>query len=75
MAQETQLEKKSVDTITVLGNEAIAFGLRDGGIKFASAYPGTPSTEIMTTVLNRFPGKRQPRGHQSANRANSKRRA
>ena len=31
----------------MLGNEALGMGLRDAGIKFASSYPGTPSTEIM----------------------------
>lgn len=29
------------------GNEAIARGAYEDGITFASAYPGTPSTEIM----------------------------
>ncbi len=29
------------------GNEAIARGLYEAGVRFASAYPGTPSTEIL----------------------------
>jgi indolepyruvate ferredoxin oxidoreductase alpha subunit len=29
------------------GNEAIARGVYEAGVRFASAYPGTPSTEIM----------------------------
>jgi indolepyruvate ferredoxin oxidoreductase alpha subunit len=29
------------------GNEAIARGAYEGGVRFASAYPGTPSTEIL----------------------------
>jgi indolepyruvate ferredoxin oxidoreductase alpha subunit len=29
------------------GNEAIARGLYESGVRFAAAYPGTPSTEIM----------------------------
>ncbi len=29
------------------GNEAIALGVYENGVKFASAYPGTPSTEIL----------------------------
>lgn len=29
------------------GNEAIARGLYEAGVTFASAYPGTPSTEIL----------------------------
>ena len=28
------------------GNEAIARGAYEAGVKYASAYPGTPSTEI-----------------------------
>ncbi|MDR2893525.1 MAG: indolepyruvate ferredoxin oxidoreductase subunit alpha [Deltaproteobacteria bacterium] len=32
------------------GNEAIARGAWEAGVKFASAYPGTPSTEIMENV-------------------------
>jgi indolepyruvate ferredoxin oxidoreductase alpha subunit len=34
-----------------LGDEAVAFGAIDAGISAAYAYPGTPSTEILTTVL------------------------
>ena len=30
----------------IIGNQAVACGLYDGGIKFVSSYPGTPSTEI-----------------------------
>ncbi|NTW07125.1 MAG: indolepyruvate ferredoxin oxidoreductase subunit alpha, partial [Syntrophaceae bacterium] len=29
------------------GNEAIARGLYEAGVRFAAAYPGTPSTEII----------------------------
>lgn len=36
------------------GNEAIAWGARAAGVCFASAYPGTPSTEILET-LGTFP--------------------
>jgi len=32
------------------GNEAVAWGAWAAGIKFASAYPGTPSTEILETL-------------------------
>lgn len=32
------------------GNEAVAWGARTAGVKFASAYPGTPSTEILETL-------------------------
>lgn len=32
------------------GNEAIARGAYEAGVRFASAYPGTPSTEILENV-------------------------
>ena len=32
------------------GNEAIARGAFEAGVKVAAAYPGTPSTEIMETI-------------------------
>ena len=34
------------DRIIMLGNEAIARGAYEAGVKVSSAYPGTPSTEI-----------------------------
>ena len=34
------------------GNEAIARGAYEAGVKVASAYPGTPSTEILENVIN-----------------------
>ena len=30
----------------MLGNKAVARGLYEAGVSFASSYPGTPSTEI-----------------------------
>jgi indolepyruvate ferredoxin oxidoreductase alpha subunit len=33
------------------GNEAIARGAYEAGLRFASAYPGTPSTEILENVV------------------------
>ncbi|MCK4888780.1 MAG: hypothetical protein KAS97_02545, partial [Candidatus Aminicenantes bacterium] len=33
------------------GNEAIARGAYEAGITFASAYPGTPSTEILENMI------------------------
>ena len=39
----------------MLGNEAVACGFRDAGGSVASAYPGTPSTEITETIA-RFDG-------------------
>jgi len=32
------------------GNEAVARGVWEAGVKFASAYPGTPSTEILENI-------------------------
>ena len=34
------------DKKVMLGNEAIARGAWEAGVKVSSAYPGTPSTEI-----------------------------
>lgn len=35
----------------LLGNEAIARGAIEAGVKVAAAYPGTPSSEIMETLI------------------------
>ena len=37
----------------MLGNEAVARGLYEAGCRIASAYPGTPSTEI-TEALAKY---------------------
>jgi len=37
------------------GNEAIAYGAYRAGVKFGAAYPGTPSTEIMSNYA-KYPG-------------------
>ena len=37
------------------GNEAIALGAWEAGVRVASGYPGTPSTEIMGN-LSRYDG-------------------
>ena len=34
----------------MLGNEAVARGLYEAGVKLVSSYPGTPSTEITETI-------------------------
>ncbi len=39
------------------GNEAIALGAWQAGVRYASAYPGTPSTEILENFA-RYPGIR-----------------
>src|SRR5210317_2235678 len=33
------------------GNEAVARGAFEAGVSVASAYPGTPSTEILETII------------------------
>jgi indolepyruvate ferredoxin oxidoreductase alpha subunit len=38
----------------LLGNQAIARGAWEAGVTFASGYPGTPSTEIIETLADRF---------------------
>ena len=40
----------------MLGNAAVARGLYEAGCRFVSAYPGTPSTEILETVAKHNPG-------------------
>jgi indolepyruvate ferredoxin oxidoreductase, alpha subunit len=39
--------------ILLSGNEAIAEGALEAGARFAAAYPGTPSTEILETLARR----------------------
>ncbi|MDT8436817.1 MAG: thiamine pyrophosphate-dependent enzyme, partial [Gemmatimonadota bacterium] len=39
--------------ILLSGNEAIAEGALEAGARFACAYPGTPSTEILETLVRR----------------------
>ena len=38
--------------IMMLGNEAIARGAYEAGVKVSAAYPGTPSTEISENLVN-----------------------
>ena len=39
------------------GNEAVARGALEAGISLATAYPGTPSTEILENIARMDPGK------------------
>ncbi len=41
--------------LLALGNEAIARGAIEAGVQFATGYPGTPSTEIMETLIQAAP--------------------
>lgn len=37
------------------GNEAVARGAFEAGVKLAAAYPGTPSTEILENIAEHYP--------------------
>ncbi len=43
------------DTVLLSGNEAVALGAYEAGVKVAAAYPGTPSTEILENLAS-YPG-------------------
>src|SRR5512136_2189022 len=46
-----RLPRKTVKTTVLLsGNEAIARGAYEAGVRVAAGYPGTPSTEILETI-------------------------
>ncbi len=49
------MTKKNDNELWMSGNEAIALGAYEAGVKVASGYPGTPSTEIMEN-LSRYEG-------------------
>ena len=40
--------------VVLSGNEAVARGAWQHGVTFAAAYPGTPSTEILETILAEY---------------------
>ena len=42
---------KVADKKIMLGNEAIARGAYEAGVKVSAAYPGTPSTEISENIV------------------------
>jgi indolepyruvate ferredoxin oxidoreductase alpha subunit len=46
---------KSTEKLWLSGNEALALGAFEAGVKVASGYPGTPSTEIMEN-LSKYEG-------------------
>jgi len=49
------MQKKDAVKKILSGNEAIALGAWEGEVKYASAYPGTPSTEILP-ALSQYAG-------------------
>ena len=57
MAKTAAPERSAVERRVEImsGNEAIARGAWEAGVRFASAYPGTPSTEILE-ALSRYDG-------------------
>ena len=44
-----------MDKLLLSGNEAIALGAFEAGVKVGTGYPGTPSTEILEN-LTTYPG-------------------
>ncbi|MBE0624944.1 MAG: indolepyruvate ferredoxin oxidoreductase subunit alpha [Burkholderiales bacterium] len=52
--EQSQNPKQEVKPLT--GNEAIARGAWEAGVRVAAAYPGTPSTEIMESLAE-FPAE------------------
>ena len=48
----TDMNQKMKNKQIMTGNEAIARGAYEAGLVFASAYPGTPSTEILENLAN-----------------------
>jgi indolepyruvate ferredoxin oxidoreductase alpha subunit len=45
------MDMKTADHRILLGNEAISRGLVEAGCQFMTAYPGTPSSEILPAVV------------------------
>ncbi|MCK9382661.1 MAG: FAD-dependent oxidoreductase [Sulfuritalea sp.] len=45
------MDMKTTDHRVLLGNEAISRGLVEAGCQFMTAYPGTPSSEILPAVI------------------------
>lgn len=50
----TQEREKVAGKELMSGNEAVARGVFEAGVKLAAAYPGTPSTEILETLAVRY---------------------
>src|ERR1035441_1551652 len=45
------MDAKTGDYRVLLGNEAISRGLAEAGCQFMTAYPGTPSSEILPAMV------------------------
>ena len=50
-----QTENKITTLKMINGNEAVARGAFEAGVKVASGFPGTPSTEVMDYTQQRYP--------------------
>ena len=44
-------QQQVTETILLMGNEAIARGAIEAGVKLATGYPGTPSSEVIGSLL------------------------
>lgn len=51
MSRQDVLVDEPGKKVILMGNEAIARGFLEGGINAAASYPGTPSSEIMATLI------------------------
>jgi len=50
-----KMGKESTEMKMMNGNEAVARGAFEAGVKVAAGYPGTPSTEVMDYTHQRYP--------------------
>lgn len=50
--KEVLLRETEDARVLVMGNEAIARGALEAGVAFVTAYPGTPSTEIVESLID-----------------------
>jgi indolepyruvate ferredoxin oxidoreductase alpha subunit len=55
MKNEALLAHAPRTRVLALGNEAIARGAIEAGVQFVIGYPGTPSTEIIETLIEAAP--------------------
>ena len=56
MTRNAVLFEGAVGTrLLALGNEAFARGAIEAGVQLVTGYPGTPSTEIMETLIEAAP--------------------
>ncbi|WP_300459158.1 thiamine pyrophosphate-dependent enzyme [Desulfobacula sp.] len=51
MPDVRETKKRDSSRVLMMGNEAIAQGVLEGGIAYATGYPGNPSSEIVETLF------------------------